>query len=163
MTKQLFKYKKIVYTPEQFEETVKAVKPLVDLLFQLTPSTRNKNWSTSHSACAGLGNLVLGALRSSNKKVLYWEKVKNSEDPSFSKDEKGENEHSIACKNYRWNSDNSVDLTLIDQLMTHAVESCVENLHIRKDSISKDKTPEQVVADEKELEREYKRIINFDI
>ena len=163
MKKQLFKYKNIVYTPEQLEETVKVVAPLVEHLFQLTPSTKNRNWSTSHSACAGLGNLVLGALRSSNKKVMYWEKVKNTEDPSFSKDEQGNNEYTIACKNYRWNSNNSIDLTLIDQLMTHAVETCVENLHIQKSSVSKDKTAEQVVAEEKELEKEYKKLINYDI
>lgn len=163
MTKQLYKYKKIVYTQEQFEETVKVVKPLVDLLFQLTPSTKNKNWSTSHSACAGLGNLVLGALRNSNKKTLYWERVRGDSDPSFSTDEKGENEYLVACKNYKWNINNSIDLTLIDQLMTHAVESCVENLHIQKNSVSRNKTPEQVVAEEKELDKEYKKIVNFDI
>jgi hypothetical protein len=163
MTKQLYKYNKIVYTPEQFEEAVKVVRPLVDLLFKLTPSTKNKNWSSSHSACAGLGNLVLGALRNSNKKIEYWEKVKSQEDPSFSKDEKGENEYLVACKNYNWNCKNSIDLSLIDQLMTHAVESCVENLHIQKSSVSKDKTAEQVVAEEKELEKEYKKFINFNI
>ena len=90
-------------------------------------------------------------------------KVKNTEDPSFSKDEQGNNEYTIACKNYRWNSNNSIDLTLIDQLMTHAVETCVENLHIQKSSVSKDKTAEQVVAEEKELEKEYKKLINYDI
>ena len=163
MTKQLYKYEKIVYTKEEFEKTLKVIKPLCDLLFELTPSLKSKNWSTSHQACASLGNLALYSLRNSNKKVLYWESVKQKSDPSFSKDEKGENEHSVATRNFKYNSANSQDYTRIDQLLTHCVETCIENLHIQKSKKSEDISPEQRIAKEKEHAEQNKKLINFNI
>ena len=163
MKKQLYKYENIVYTREQLEKTVQVIKPLVDHLFELTPSLKNSNWSTSHGAVAGVANCVLGALKNSNKKVLYWEKMRNNADPSFSKDEKGENEFTQASRNYKWNSENSQDLTLIDQLMTHSCELVLDNLNVRKTSATKEKSAEQEVAEQKQLDAENKKLINFKI
>tara|TARA_B100000035_G_C20610232_1_gene383646 strand:+ start:33 stop:527 length:495 start_codon:yes stop_codon:yes gene_type:complete len=161
--KQLYKYEKIVYTQEEFQKLFKVVKPLCDMLFELTPSLKTQNWSSSHQACASLGNLALYSLRNSNKKVLYWEAVKKKADPSHKKDEKGENDYTVANRNFKYNSANSQDYTKLDQLMTHCVEHCIENLHIRKEKQSQDVTPEQRIAEEKQLEAENKKLINFNI
>lgn len=163
MTKQLFKYENIVYTQKEFDELLKVVKPLCDMLFELTPSLKTQNWSTSHQACASLGNIALYSLRNSNKKVLYWETVKKKSDPSVKKDEKGENDYTVANRNFKYNSANSQDFTKLDQLLTHCVESCIENLHVRKEKKSEDITPEQRLAEEKQLAEENKKLINFKI
>ena len=163
MKKQLYKYDKIVYTKEEFDACMKVIKPLCDLLFELTPSLKTENWSTSHQACANVGNLALYSLRNSNRKVLYWESVKDKSDPSVKKDEKGQNDYTDAIRNFKYNSANSQDYTKLDQLMTHCVESCIENLHIRKEKKSQDVTDEQRLAEEKQLEAENKKLINFNI
>ena len=40
MKKQLYKYENIVYSQEQLEKTIQVIKPLVNHLFELTPSLK---------------------------------------------------------------------------------------------------------------------------